>query len=422
MENSGARTFREFTETTIAAGETLHVGEAVDAARLCRIIRDEERGRNRMVTFDRIEGFDERLAGNVFGTQERIHRSVGAGGREDFFARIDRAVSRPRRLVEKAADFERHADPALTRGRVPLVVHSEDDGAPYITSGVVLARHPESGRHHLCFVRLAIVGDDVLLFNGVTPRIRDIVACAREAGAPLDVLILIGAPPQVLLSGALSLPDAVDELEVAQAWAGDGLSFTPGRLPVPNGTEMVLFGQVLAECRDEGPFGDSFGTYSTRRNPICRVSEVWQRKDPIYHMLLGGVSNEHIELLVLKAMHALEHVKARWTALKSYTLPAFAGGRLCILCVEEDHDADRYLPMLFAVPLVRMTVLINSDVDPGSGDDVLWALTRRTAGAKSFRFQEGSGTGKVVIDATERDLADWNRRRIGAAKRTDPGE
>lgn len=414
MENSGKRGFREFVDAATSADLAHHVDRPVNFSELCNAIRDEEQGRNRPLLFDQFEGYSGRLAANVFGAPDRIYQSVGADSRAAFFEQIDRAAGNPRAILEKDGEFERLSRPALLNGTLPLIVHSEFDRTPYITSGVVLTRHPDTGRHHLCFVRLAVVGDDVLLFNGVTPRIKAIVARAMQAGQPLEVLILLGAPPQVLLSGALSLPDDIDELEFVQAWAGDRLSFVPHRLPVPNGTEIVLFGQVLPEFRDEGPFGDSFGTYSTRENPVCRISEVWQQKDPIYHVLLGGASREHIELLVLKAMHAMEHVRAGWKSLKSYAIPAFAGGRLCILTVDQHHEIDRHLSELFAVPLIRTFILVNRDVDPESGNDILWALTRRTAGAGSYRFQASSEgpASKVVIDAADVDLSDWNNRRI----------
>ena len=83
-------------------------------------------------------------------------------------------------------------------------------------------------------------------------------------GREMEMVILVGAPFEVLLMGCLSLPDGVDELEAAQALGGESLGFAAHNPPVPVGSEMVLLGRVLPEYQPEGPFGDFKGLYSAR--------------------------------------------------------------------------------------------------------------------------------------------------------------
>ena len=411
-------TFREFAESVHNFDGAPRTLESVRLPDVPRLIREEEAGKNRAMIFDRIGDYGRQSVANLFGSSARIFGSVGADCAEEFFGGIDDAIGCPEKIhiAEIDIDFVRQYEPKLLNGRLPPIIHSEEDSAPYITSGVVVARHPITHRHHLCFVRLAIVGDDTLLFNAATPRIREISRLTVEAGLPLDVHILIGAPPKVLLAGALHFPDEVDELEVVQKWAGEQLSFFQHRLPIPRLTEMVLVGRVMPGLQQEGPFGDSFGTYSTRQNPTCKISEVWEQKEPLYHLLLGGVSNEHVELLILKAKHALEHLKNSWDGLIKYSLPIFAGGRLCVLKVGDGQVSQAHLTAIFAVPLIRTVILVDVDIDISSERDILWSLTRRTRGAASFHFHRGvddsGGDGKVVIDARAKDPSDVNNCRI----------
>lgn len=414
--------FRQFVDSIAASDQARSIADPVRIAGIPGLVQKEENSGNRALILDRVEGYHGRLVANLFGSEDRILLSVGTQDRAAFFNEIDAAIERPRPLNytrDDCPEFERHAGPGLSSARLPPIVHSELDSTPYITSGVVVARNPSTGLHHLCFIRLAIIDDRTLSFNATTPRIREICRLTVGAGLPLDVLVLIGAPPKVLLSGALHFPDGVDELEVVQGWAGDGLEFVRRRLPIPRTTEIALIGQVIPEYRQEGPFGDSFGTYSTRRNPICKIREVWtQKQTPLYHMLLGGVSTEHVELLVLKARHELEHQLARRDGLVDYALPVFGGGRLCILKVLPGLDVKPWLNDLFRIPLIRTVVLVDTDIDMASERDILWAITRRTDGESSFEFGcDGSGStkaNKVVIDARAANPGDWNDRRIAA--------
>ncbi len=410
--------FRLFLKKFQDDDEIKVVSDRIDCREFPGHIVAEEKRENRAVLFENISGCRGKMVGNLFGSQERINQSFEVTETSAIFDKIDHAVANPRSLKVITPDqheYGRSSNPALME-HLPPIIHSHHDSTPYITSGVVLARNPDSGKHHLCFVRLSVQDSNVVLFNPQTPRIKEMVAKTVGRGNPLDVAILIGSPTEIMLLGALSFSDEIDELQVAQALGGESLRFFEHGLPVPMSTEVILFGKVLPEYRHEGPFGELTGMYSTHSNPICVVDELWERKEFVYHSILGGVSCEHVALVSLKARHELEQLKNQSAHILDYRLPRFAAGKLCLLVVADGFSKDDVVRDLFNVPLVKLFVLLNEDTDIRCSDDVLWALTQRMSGAGDFNFSDENPVkglaSKTIVDATVDDLSDWSNVRV----------
>ncbi|MBT3553459.1 MAG: hypothetical protein HOO19_16505 [Rhodospirillaceae bacterium] len=410
--------FRKFLAAADQGGDLHRVSANVSCRDIPARIQAEENGRNRAVVFENIDDYPGAVVGNAFGSTERINRSVDAANTEAFFTGIDAAIAAPKALDLSAggeSDYVVTADPNLI-DHLPPIIHSEHDSTPYITSGVVLARHPETGRHHLCFVRLSVQDGNQVLFNPRTFRIKEIADKTVAEGKPLEIAVLIGGPAEAALLGGLSIPDAVDELQFLQAWGGDDMKFYDRDLPVPAGTEMILFATVNPGDKPEGPFGDMRGFYITNPNPVCTVNEMWQRRDIHYPSVLGGKSHEHIGLVSLKAHHDLQHLKARTPGFIDFKLPQFGAAQLGLITVSEDVAKDTLIRELQKISLVEMFVLLNEDTDADNSEDVLWSLAQRANQAGDFNFHPGDpGTGitkRTVIDATAPDLSDWRSRRV----------
>ena len=410
---------RRYLEQLQSEGDLATVDEPMAYVDIPARVMAEEEADNRALLFSNIANYRGKVVFNTFGTQQRINRALGAEDTGSFFLGIDAAIAAPKPLKLQPPDttgYQVVSEPNLLE-YVPAILSSRHDSTPYITSGLVVARDPDSGRHHVCYVRMSVQESNRVLFNPRTYRIRDIAAKTVGAGKPWDIAVLIGAPTNAALPGGMSLPDEVDELEVIQALGGEEQTFLDLDLPVPTGTEMILFGRVLPdEYRPEGPFGELTGRYSTRHNPICIIRELWQREDFIYHNILGGKSREHVLLVALKARHDLERLLARSPHVLDYQLPRFGAGQLCILTVAEDAPKQALVDELFNITLIKLFVLINEDVPAQSSNDVLWALTQRTRQRGDLHFSEADpsrGLAEIIVlDATSDDLSDWNNIRI----------
>jgi len=96
---------------------------------------------------------------------------------------------------------------------LPILRHCAGDGGHYITSGVVIARHPQYGQNvdfHRC-MQFSKTGLAMRVVRG-----RHFDTFLNELGA-VDIAMCIGAPPNVLAAAATSVALGVDELEIANA-------------------------------------------------------------------------------------------------------------------------------------------------------------------------------------------------------------
>jgi 4-hydroxybenzoate decarboxylase len=141
---------------------------------------------------------------NLYGSRRRLCELIGAA--DGRFCRrwteLMRATPAPAtRAVEPGERIEGRL------GDLPLVTYCERDAAPYITAGVFLASEPETGVPNLSFHRAMHVSDTELRVRlGGSHDLTRYQAKAEAAGQALEAAILIGAPPEVVLAAAASIP------------------------------------------------------------------------------------------------------------------------------------------------------------------------------------------------------------------------
>ena len=411
--------FRECVAASRDTRDTLLVRDPVACTEIPARVAGIERGGNQALLFETVVGRQARVVGNLLGAPGRVCRALGVRSYPRLFERLEAAIERPAPLRTGSRwDRAYQCFPSPDLGRLlPVIRYSEGDATPYLTSGILMARYPGSARRHICFVRMAVAGENRLVINPGTPRIRAIVDETVGRGEALDVLILIGAPMELILLACVTMPDGQDKLEVAQALAGGTLSFSDDALPVPHSTEYVLRARVIPRFEKEGPFGEVSGMYSVKeRNPTCLVQTLWRRPNPIYHSVSAGTSREHLELVSLGPRSFLERLKRLHSGILRYHLPAYGNDRLAVVSVRHGFDPRRLAPRWWDVPLVRGFIFVNEDVNPRSAAGALWAVLHRACNADHFAFSDARHavyrTDKFMIDATVPDPAAWESRRV----------
>lgn len=411
--------FREFVANSRRAQQTGVVAEAVACTEIPARVADAERGHNRALLFSRVIDRQASVVANLFGSGRRICQALSARNYPQLFRQLERAIENPVPIkcgTLRGSDYVVTRDPDLSR-LLPAIRYSQEDATPYLTSGVVVAQFPSSGRRHVCFARMAVLGENRLLINPGTPRIRQIVEETVGRGEELEISVLIGPPVELILMACTTMPGEQDKLEVAQAMAGEQLLFSDHRLPVPASTEYVLRGRVIPQFEKEGPFGEVGGVYSVKEsNPVCLVDELWERRNPLYHSVSAGMSKEHLELVSLGPRSFLERLKRATPEILRYDMPAFGADRLAVLVVKDGFDPRVVVERLWQVPIIRGFVFVNMDVGSRSAADVLWAVLHRANNSDHFRFSEQRlavyNANKFFIDATVNDPAAWENRRV----------
>jgi 2,5-furandicarboxylate decarboxylase 1 len=411
--------FRSFVADCLSNGSVIAIEDAIDCQAIPEWVQREEGTQNRGLLFKNVSGYSVGVVANLFGDRQRLCRAMGLVGLDGLYRRVDEGNEHPVPLQTtkwSEAEYTILQSPDIAR-EIPVIRYSDDDATPYLTSGIVVTKNPEFDRLHLCFVRLSLQPDNVLLFNAATATIAGIVAKTLSAGRELEVRILIGPPVAVILAACLSVPDTTDKYQLAQHLGGRQLSFSRDGLPIPEGTEYILRGRVIAEYRPEGPFGDIKGLYSVKdRNPVCRIDEALIRKKPIYHSISAGTAREHTALVSLGPGYRLYQLVRKHDGIVRSEIPVSMAGRMAVITVREGFDIGNIIDDLWPVPIIRFFVFVNEDVDDTCPADLLWALIQRTEGPDDFYFTQQTGgvmrETKFAIDATATGLAGWGQRRI----------
>jgi UbiD family decarboxylase len=350
------------------------------------------------VLFDQVPESDFRVIGNLFCTKAAFADYFGIQVSE-MIPTMSAAIAEraPYEFVESAACQEVvHTDPDLDI--LPILKHFEDDGGNYITSGVLIARHPRYGQN-VDFHRCMQFSPEEMAVRVVGGRHFD--TFLRDLGQ-VDVAICIGSAPNVLAAAATSVDIGVDELEIASAL--EPLQVVRAKtvdVCVPALSEFVLEGTVYLERRHaEGPFVDLTETQDViRQEPVLVVKTITHRADAIWHALLPGALehkmlmgmpreptifrkvNEVVRCLDVNVnpggcswLHAVVQIDKRAEEDgKKAIQAAFAGHRSCKHVFVVDEDINIYDPgeveWALATRFQGDVDMILKDKEPGSSLD-----------------------------------------------------
>jgi UbiD family decarboxylase len=401
------------------------VARPVDPAyELTAVLRKTQKGPNVGLLFENVKGSPMPVATNVLSRRAALAAALGLPPERllpDLAARAAKAL--PPRAVADAPVHEvvLGANDGASRldvaRDIPQVIHSERDAGAYITAGIFLARHPETGVYNASWNRTQLVGGANMRVRMMPPQhLGQYQAAAEGADKPLPVAVVIGAPPALMFAAASKIPYESDELAVAGAWQGEPLAVVPAKtvpLMVPAEAEMVIEGEIVPKLREEeGPFGEFMDAYvEVGRNHVFRASAITRRRDAIYHVILAG-GTEDIALLSLMLQVEV------WKAVSPHARVVDIGspGQIlgCVVAIEKARDEDAAAAMQAALGAhrwMKFVVVVDADVDPHDAEEVMWAIHTRFSPDRGVLRQEGvpgfpradvAGLhkGKLALDAT----------------------
>jgi UbiD family decarboxylase len=428
---------RDYVARLEARGELRVVDREVDPRfELAAVTQRAQRESERPILFRRVKGTTLPVVTNLYGSRRRLCELIGAG--DGRFCRrwteLMRATPEPAtRAVEPGERIEGRP------GDLPLVTYCERDAAPYITAGVFLANEPETGVPNLSFHRAMHVSDTELRVRlGGSHDLTRYQAKAEAAGQALEAAILIGAPPEVVLAAAASIPYEESEIEVAARLAGRPLAMRRCRridLAVPADTEIVIEGRILPGVRrSEGPFGEFMGFYvPVGENHVFEVLATDWRPGAHYHALLCG-SPEDLRMLELSvATRVYRHLTGVLPGILDVACVPTVMNTVVQIEQRYEGHARQVLLAAFGASLdwSKSCFVVDDDVDLNDFDDVYWAfLTRGRADQRAFVLPDVPGFyrdpnkdhyGRLAVDATVPfgRRGEFDRKRIPGADRLD---
>ena len=387
------------------------------------MIKNEEAGRNRAILFRKIRGHSVPIFANLYGSYARYAMAIGTD-EKNLWNKIQHAVANPVKSTKTtdAPCFDViHNDPNITE-ILPLIQYHAFDAGPYLTSGILFMKDPLSGRRNISFMRHMIKGPRKLGYNPKSVHNKAYYQKIALAGKRMEVAICVGAPTEMTVAAAQWIPDEQDEVDVACA-----LADTEGRkelamtkcqtvdIEVPAGTELVIEGVVSTELEPEGPFGDWTGAYARpQMKPTLHITCVSHRRDFVYETIMPADSKEQIILTIVRFSPEIEEVRSRYPEILRTAVPEYALGRLLVIAIDKSDRISDIMRAFLNIQCINRVVVVNSDVDVDSAEEVMWAISNRILEGKKVITEpcvdEWWNHLKLGIDTTV-DLSDIRHKR-----------
>jgi len=383
------------------------------------------------VLFERVDGFDIPVLGNAFGTNRRLQIALGL---EDFTEIGNRIVDLTRltlpsgvlnklKMLPKLSGISEYAPKQVDSGPVKEVTETRyadleslpnlksfpQDAGKFITFGLTVTRHPNTGIRNLGVYRIQIISDKKALMHWqIHKRGAQHYEIKKESGGPIEVAIIIGADPATVLAAVTPVPEGMDKFFFSGIMREKGVKLVKCNtvdLEVPANSEIILEGYVDPnDLRLEGPFGDHTGYYTPPEPfPTFTLTAIMKRKKPTYLTTVVGkpvLEDAYIGKVAERSFLPL--IQLLQPEVVDFTMPAagwFQG--LAIISIKKRYpgQAKKVMMGLWGtgqLSLTKIFVVVDHDIDIHKIDEVIWAVTTRVDPRRDI----------VIIDNTPTDTLD----------------
>jgi 2,5-furandicarboxylate decarboxylase 1 len=297
-----------------------------------------------------------------------------------------------------------------------VIVHSEEDGGPYIGSAMCVTKDPDTGIQNVAMLRMQIQ-DRNRTGTAFAPRHSWMHYQKYEArNEPMPMAAVIGHHPILDLATNSSVPYGVDEFQVAGSLLQEPLEMVRCEtvdLMVPAHAEIVIEGMIPPGIReDEGPFGEFQCYYltRTRKCPIFDVKAITMRRDALYRHIQATPSTVEHQALVAVPMeaHLWQRIKDvdGYIDLKDVHVPPW-GACFVVLVkftprLEEQAKSVLMAALSISYAHPKIAIALDDDIDLTDPRDVFWAVATRVDPARDLlqiplaRMHSLDPSGKLV--------------------------
>ena len=334
------------------------------------------------VLFENIQKSEFHVAGNLFPGKREFADYFGIATKDIIPALAQAIENRSSPEVVGAAPCQEVEVIDLDLDKLPILRHFSDDGGNYITSGVVVARHPTYGQN-LDFHRCMQISSTEMAVRVVKGRHFD--TFLSEMGE-VDVAVCVGIAPNVLAAAATSVEIGVDELQIANAL--EPLQVVKAKtvdLYIPAECEFVLEGTVYLERRhNEGPFVDLTETQDVvRQEPIFEVERITHCKDAVWQALLPGGLEHKLLMGMPREPTIFNQVNQVARCLDVNVSPGGCSWLHAIVQIDKQSDDDGKKTIVAAFEGHRSckhVYVVDKDIDIYDPQQVEWAMATRFQG------------------------------------------
>jgi len=356
-------------------------------------------------------------------TRERIcaRFEISPGELIDILSWAMKNPSEPKMIDKELAPVMENTQSSLDLSKVPIPWHYKEDGGRYQSASIIVAEY--DNQRNISFHR-QLLRDKTSTVSRFVPRhLRTMTDKAWKANEEMPIAVVNGADPLVLLSGAMSFNEPLDEMRVAsslhQKLYGRPLEVITldNGIVVPSESEYVMEACITMETDDEGPYVDITGTVDDiRQEPVIRYSAIHHRTSPVFHAIIPA-QKEHYTLMGLPRAPTIKTAVSEVVECTDVYLTEGGCGWLSsvvqIVPKTKEDGKKAIHAALDGHKSMKQVIVVDKDIDVSSSSRVEWALMTRWQPDKDtviLSNQKGSSldpsrseageTSKIGMDAT----------------------
>lgn len=356
------------------------------------------------VLFERVRGFSMPVVVGTDGTKDRVAQNLGIRSPQ-LIDHFGAAIGSPipwKAVADGPVRARRLRAPFDVGALLPVPHHYEKEPAPFITSGVLVARDPDSGVLNASYQRMQVKGGTRCGIYVQPRHLWQIYQKNLARGRPTEVAVVIGLDTGPRLCGATwgsNIPLELDEFAIAGGLRGEALEMVPCEtidVRVPADAEIVLEGHILPDVLEpEGPMAEFTGVYGgTEPKHVFEATGLMTREDPIFQDIVP-FGTEHLLMLGLPYEGVLfRYVKAQVPGLRDvHITPGGCGKFLAVLALDKRHDGDAKNAILGAFGAIRdikIVMAVDPDIDINNPREIQFALATRVQGDRDIFMIPGA--------------------------------
>jgi 4-hydroxy-3-polyprenylbenzoate decarboxylase len=453
---------KEYVKALEDSNQLKHVRSKVSVnLEMAEILRRLMYSNGQAVLFENVEGFNIPVLGNAFGSMQRMklalemenfeeigERIVGLSKMElptgmldkiKMFPKLSEIAESAPREVSKGAVSEIYEDAGrASLESLPALKCWPKDAGRYITFGIVVTKHPETGSRNLGVYRMQIVDNKHAIMHWqIHKRGAQHYQIIKEQRKKIEVAVVIGADPATVFSAVAPVPEGLDKYLFAGIVRRKGLKLVKCNsvdLEVPANSEIVLEGYVDPnDIKMEGPFGDHTGYYTPQEPyPTFTLTGIMRNEHPVYLTTVVGkpiLEDSYIGSVIERSFLPL--IRMFQPEVVDFAMPPagwFQGMAIVSIRKRYPGQAKKVMMGLWGLgqlSLTKMLVVVDHDVNVHNIDDVIWAVTARTDPKRDVAIIENAPTdtldpaspllnlgSKLGIDATTKWKEEGYEREV----------
>jgi 4-hydroxy-3-polyprenylbenzoate decarboxylase len=423
----------EYIDTLESVGKLHRVKTEVDTnLEIAEIMRRMMySGDSPAILFENVKGYDIPVLGNAFGTMDLLKIALNLSDFREIGKRITdlTKLKIPSNLFDKLKMLPRlselgdYAPKNVESGAVTEIIETEkanlnslpilksfpNDAGKFITFGLTITKHPETGIRNIGVYRIQIVNDQKAIMHWQThKRGAQHYEIMKEYNKPIETAIVIGTDPSTIFSGIAPVPEGMDKFFFSGIVRKRGVKLVKCKtvdLEIPVNSEIVLEGWVDPnEMRIEGPFGDHTGFYTPPEPyPTFNLTCLMRRKNPIYLTTVVGkpiLEDAYIGKVIEQSFLPL--IQMFQPEVIDFSMPAsgwFQG--LAIVSIKKRYpgQAKKVMMGLWGMgqlSLTKIFVVVDHDINVHDINEVIWAITTKSDPKRDI----------IIIDNTPTDTLD----------------